>query len=204
LAKRTSTKFVTLSNRFKQNCAAGISSKEIPAAQFFKGYKKMRETFLRFEHKLTTLSMIAACAMLAIASSLGLFQIITRFILEKPAEWTEVLIRFSLIWMVFLGIPAAFRQGAMVSVDVLYRWSGPKMKRAFDYITAAASLTLVCVIVWWGWQYAQRGKVQSMIGLEDVSMFWAYLALPVGGLICIISIIGNFLDPQRLELETAQ
>ena len=53
----------------------------------------------------------------------ALFQIITRFVLEQPAEWTEILIRFRLIWMVFLGIPIAFRQGAMVSVDVLYRWS---------------------------------------------------------------------------------
>jgi TRAP-type C4-dicarboxylate transport system permease small subunit len=45
--------------------------------------------------------MLAACAMLALAASLGVFQIITRFVLEQPAEWTEVLIRFSLIWMVF-------------------------------------------------------------------------------------------------------
>jgi TRAP-type C4-dicarboxylate transport system permease small subunit len=43
-----------------------------------------------------------------------------------------------------------------------------------------------------------------MIGLEDVSMFWAYMALPVGAVFSVISIIGNWLDPQRLELETAQ
>ena len=50
-----------------------------------------------------------------------MYQIVTRFVLEQPAEWSEMLIRFTLIWMVFLGIPTAFRQGAMVSVDVLYR-----------------------------------------------------------------------------------
>ena len=58
-------------------------------------------------------------------------------------------------------------------------------------------------LVWMGWDYAQRGRVQSVIGLEDVSMFWAYLALPVGGVFCAIAIVGNYLDPQRLELETA-
>jgi TRAP-type C4-dicarboxylate transport system permease small subunit len=148
--------------------------------------------------------MAIACAMMAIAASLGLFQIITRFVLERPAEWTEVMIRFSLIWMVFLGIPAAFRQGAMVSVDVLYRWAPPRLKRALDWIVALAALALIAVILWWGWDYANRGKVQTMIGLEDVSMFWAYLAMPVGGLFCVVAIIGNWLDPQRLELETAQ
>ncbi len=164
----------------------------------------MKTAFLTFERWTTGFAMAVACVMLAIASSLGMYQIITRFVLETPAEWTEVLIRFSLIWMVFLGIPMAFRQGAMVSVDVLYRWSPPRIKRVLDVVVCAAALLLVAVIIWWGWDYANRGKVQSMIGLEDVSMFWAYLAMPVGGLFCVVGIIGNLLDPQRLELETAQ
>ena len=163
-----------------------------------------KSAFLRFEHITTTVALLAACAMLALAASLGLFQIVTRFIIERPAEWTEVLIRFSLIWMVFLGIPVAFRQGAMVSVDVLYRWSGRRLRRTLDWVVAAASLGLISVIVIVGWNYAQRGSVQPVIGLENVSMFWAYLALPVGGLFCVPGIIGNLIDPMRLELETAQ
>ena len=164
----------------------------------------MKNAFLTLERWTTRLAMAGACAMLALASALGMFQIVTRFVLEQPAEWTEVLIRFSLIWMVFLAIPAAFRQGAMVSVDVLYRWSAPRMRRVLDWVVALAALTLVCIIIWWGWDYAVRGGVQSVAGLESVSMFWAYLAMPVGGVFCILGIIGNLLDPLRMELETAQ
>lgn len=164
----------------------------------------MKLVFLRFERAMTQLAMVIACAMLAIAATLGLYQIITRFILESPAEWTEVLIRFSLIWMVFLGVPAAFRLGAMISVDVLYRWSPRPIKRLLDGVVAVASLLLIAVIIWWGWDYAQRGGVQSMIGLEDVSMFWAYLAMPVGGVFSALAILGNLFDPQRNELETQQ
>lgn len=163
-----------------------------------------RAAFLRFEHACSTLAMAGACAMLVVASALGVFQIVTRFVLEQPAEWTEVLIRFSLIWMVFLGIPMAFRQGAMVSVDVLYRWSPPAIKRVLDWAVCLAALALAAIIFWWGWDYAQRGKVQTMIGLENVSMFWAYLAMPVGAVFSALGIVGNLLDPKRLELETAQ
>ena len=148
--------------------------------------------------------MQLSCAMLATAATLGVFQIITRFVLEQPAEWSEVLIRFSLIWMVFLGIPMAFRQGAMVSVDVLYRWSPPNIKRVLDWVVCGAALALVAIIFWWGWDYAVRGKVQTMSGLEGISMFWAYLAMPVGALFSMLGIVGNLIDPQRLELETAQ
>jgi len=164
----------------------------------------VRQTFLRIERWTSGFAMATACAMMVVAASLGVFQIVTRFVLEQPAEWSEILIRFSLIWMVFLGIPTAFRQGAMVSVDVLYRWSPPKFRRVLDWVVCLAALTLIAIIVWWGWDYAQRGSVQTMAGLEGVSMFWAYLAMPVGGLFCVIGIVGNLLDPIRLELETAQ
>jgi len=164
----------------------------------------LKDSFLRIERWVTGTALAAACLMMAVAASLGLFQIFTRFVLEQPAEWTEVLIRFSLIWMVFLGIPMAFRQGAMVSVDVLYRWSGRRMRRFLDWAVALAALALLAVIAWWGWDYANRGKVQSMIGLEGVSMFWAYLALPVGALFAAVGVLGNLVDPKRMELETAQ
>ena len=117
----------------------------------------MKNAFLTFERWTTFIAMLGACAMLTLASALGMFQIVTRFVLEQPAEWTEVLIRFSLIWMVFLAIPAAFRQGAMVSVDVLYRWSPPRIKRVLDWVVALAALALIGIIIWYGWDYAQRG-----------------------------------------------
>ena len=164
---------------------------------------QMKHVFLKVERWTTGFSMLVACLMLAIASTLGMFQIITRFVLEQPAEWSEILIRLSLIWMVFMGIPAAFRQGAMVSVDVLYRWSQPGTRRLLDWLTCLAALALIGVIIWWGWDYALRGRVQSMAGLESLSMFWGYAAMPVGGLFSVMGIVANLLDPQREELETA-
>ena len=135
--------------------------------------------------------------MLVVAAGLGVFQIITRFVLEQPAEWSEILIRISLIWMVFLGIPTAFRQGAMVSVDVLYRWSPPKLRRVLDWVVCLAALALIAVIIWWGWDYAKRGSVQSDGRPGDRSRCsgptwrcrWAACSASSG-------IIGNLLDPE--------
>jgi TRAP-type C4-dicarboxylate transport system permease small subunit len=71
-------------------------------------------------------------------------------------------------------------------------------------VAALASVTLIVIVIWWGWDYAVRSKVQSMAGLEEVSMFWAYLAMPVGGIFALIGIAGQWLDPQNAELENAQ
>jgi len=164
----------------------------------------MKSVLLKIDRASTALSLAIACFMLVVASGLGMFQIISRFVLETPAEWTEILIRVSLIWMVFMGIPTAFRQGAMVSVDVLHRWSPRPIRRVLDYVVCAAALALIGVIIWWGWDYALRGRVQTMAGLESISMLWAYLAMPVGGVFCVIGILACLVDPRRNELETAQ
>lgn len=164
----------------------------------------MKQFLFSLENLTTRISMLTACFMMALAATLGVFQVVMRFVLEIPAEWTEVLIRFSLIWMVFMGIPYAFRVGAMVSVDVVARLVGPLGKRILTFCTCIAALTLVATIIWWGWDYATRGRMQSVIGLEGVTMFWAYLALPVGGLFCIPAIVAQFFDPQNSELENAQ
>jgi TRAP-type C4-dicarboxylate transport system permease small subunit len=82
----------------------------------------------------------------------------------------------------------------MVSVDVLYRWSPPRIRRVLDWLVCLAALALIAVIVWWGWDYSLRGRVQSMAGLESISMFWGYVAMPVGGMFCVIGIIGNLID----------
>ncbi len=164
----------------------------------------MKNAFLAVERRLTALSMGIACLMLILSACLGLFQILTRFVFEQPAEWTEVLIRFFLIWMVFMGLPEAFRLGSMVSIDLMHRLSPPAFRRVLEAVIALLSLALLAVIIWYGWDYAQRGSVQTMAGLESVSMFWAYVAMPVGGLCAIFGVIGNFLEPKHEELETAQ
>ena len=78
------------------------------------------------------------------------------------------------------------------------------MKRGLDVVVMIASLSLIAIIIVVGWDYAQRGRVQTIIGLEAYSVFWAYIAMPIGGLFAVMGIIGNFFDPKRLELETAQ
>jgi TRAP-type C4-dicarboxylate transport system permease small subunit len=164
----------------------------------------LRARFLAIEHRITQTTLLAACAMLALAAALGFYQVLARFVLEQTTEWTEVLIRFALIWMVFLGVPKAYRIGAMVSVDVLRRWMPPRAHRAIDTLLAVACTALSLVLIVVGWDYAQRGHVQSVAGLENVSMFWAYLAMPVGGLFSLFGIAGQWLHPMNRELETAQ
>jgi len=206
-----STKALHLASEPRPRAGASLSWRRIGAGILAHSFHavdppetRLLQKFLAFERKTTALSMGIACAMLVAAALLGLYQILARFVFQQPAEWSEVLIRFTLIWMVFMGAPAAFRQGAMVCVDLVYRKAGAKGKRIVDWVTAIAALVLVGFMIRYGFDYAWRARVQTISGLESFSMTWAYLAIPVGALFCAVGIVGCLVEPRRHDLETAQ
>lgn len=164
----------------------------------------MKSLFFAIERRTTTLAMWGSCAMLAAAAFIALYQVVTRFVFEAPAEWSEVSVRITLIWMVFLAVPMAFRQGAMVCVDLLYRKSGPRFRRVLDFVILISSLVLMAVILWYGADYSWRTRFQTISGLEALTVIWAYAAMPVGAVFSLLAILGQWFDPQRHDLETAQ
>src|SRR3546814_19588987 len=79
----------------------------------------MLRLFLAFTRKLSWVILSFGQLLLIFAAVLAFYQVVARFLLETPSVWTEVLTRSLLIWMVYIGIGIAFRQGAMVSIDLL-------------------------------------------------------------------------------------
>ena len=130
----------------------------------------MRNAFLALERRTTAVALAFACLMLVAAACLGLYQILSRFVFHQPAEWSEVLIRFTLIWKVFLGAPVAFRQGAMVCVDLAHRMAGATGKRVLDLIAALCALVLLAVMLWFGAYYSWLGRFQTISGLRKSGM----------------------------------
>ena len=163
----------------------------------------MRALVLAVDRRLTDLALHAGCVLLAVICGLGLWQVLTRFILSQPSSWTEEVMRRLLIWCVMLGVVVAFRRGALVSVDLMLRTSRGAWRRAVRALIAIVSLAFLAVIVWFGVDLAWRVRFQTFASIE-LSMGWAYLALPVGALLSMLAVAAQWLDPMNEELETAQ
>jgi len=144
-----------------------------------------------------------AAVLLAAVACLGLYQVLIRFVLNQPSPWTEEAIGRLLIWMVMLGVAVAFRQGALVSVDVLLRLSRGGLRRALRLVVLAASLFFLGVIAWVGFDLAWRIRFQTFAALP-ISISWAYLALPVGASFSMLAVIAHYFDPMHRELESQQ
>lgn len=164
----------------------------------------MRQLILAVDRVVGRLILALACIMLAVAALCGAFQIITRFVLEEPSTWSEVLTRTLIIWSVFLGLGAALRGGALLSVDLLYRTvARTRYLPILHFLLTAATMLFLMIVVWYGWDVVYRVRFQNLAGLE-IPISWAYAAIPVGAMFGILGLLANYIDPRRGELETQQ
>ena len=163
----------------------------------------MKSAILFIDKVLTGLALHVACFLLAVVSCLGLWQVVSRFVLSQPSVWTEEILRRLLIWCVMLGVVVAIRHGAMVSVDLMLRQSNGAWRsfvRLFIWISTSAFLA---AILWFGVSLSWRVRFQTFASV-DISMGWAYAALPAGAALGLISVLAHYLDPVNEELENAQ
>ena len=163
----------------------------------------MKVCFLAIEQRLTAIIVVLACILLGLASLLGIYQVLIRFVLGTPSTWSEIAIRLVIIWMVMLGIVVAFREGAQVCVDLLYRLSG-RFQRPLHFVITVITVIFLSVLVWYGIDIAWRTRFQEIGGMEFLPMSVGYAALPVGSFFAIIAVIANFLDPRHAELDSQQ
>lgn len=151
--------------------------------------------FLDIENALTKTAVGLATAGLGFAALCGLYQVVARFILHRPAEWSEPLIQMTLIWMAYLGIAGALRSGTLISVDWLLSLSKGRMRRVVQGVILVCVLALLGFIAWYGVVLAMRVRFQTMAGL-GISTSWAYAALPVGAIVSMLSTIAHAIAPR--------
>jgi len=148
--------------------------------------------FLRFERWTTRLSMLAAAAMLIISVSLGFYQVITRFFLDSPSTWSEVISRSAMVWCVLLGAAAGFRGGFMMSVELIYRLLPTRRLIWIEAFVVLCCVIVFLVLVYYGTAMTWRVRSQMLSGLE-VSISWVYAAMPTGALLALVAIMARLM-----------
>lgn len=163
----------------------------------------MKSLILSIDHWITSLCHNLACLLLAVISCLGMWQVVTRFVFSQPSVWTEEIMRRLLIWMVMFGVVVAVRKGALVSVDLMLRLSRGTWQRIVRGIITGVHLAFFGVLIWFGTDLVWRVRFQTFASM-DLSMAWAYAAVPFGALLAVIATLAHHIDPQNEELANAQ
>lgn len=154
----------------------------------------MRKTAFNVFERVISLTHNLAAALLALATVLVFWQVVTRFLLGDAAAWSEVLARGVVIWMVFLVAGAGFRLSAMIPLEFVRSVLPDHLQRVVGFVVMALILAFLGVLVWYGTAMTIRVSTQqvAMLGVP-ISCFYA--AIPVGAALAVPGVLLEFFRP---------
>jgi TRAP-type C4-dicarboxylate transport system permease small subunit len=138
------------------------------------------------EQALTQAALAVAMVGLALMAFFTCYQVVMRFVFDHPSTWSEVFVRSVMIWTVYLGAAAAFREGAVIAAEVVVRAVPRPVGKALQVLAGIASIGFLAVVVWTGIEMVERTAPQRLAGL-GISISLVYLALPIGGALAALA-----------------
>ncbi|MFY0596628.1 MAG: TRAP transporter small permease [Cognatishimia sp.] len=108
--------------------------------------------------------------------------------------WGEEIVRYSFIYLAWIGAAAAVKERAHIRIDVIMHYLGPRTK-ALLYIFGDLVMFFVAVIaLYWSYEAVHvSAKFGSVTDGLRVSKVWFLMAVPAGFSLMIWRLIQSFL-----------
>lgn len=123
--------------------------------------------------------------LIAVISITLVLEVIFRYLLTGSLLWVEEFSRFLFLWSAFIGAAVAVGKGLHFSLRSLVDALPRPARRAAGITSVLAVFALALLLVVEGWGLARLAAPQ-MSTVLDISRFWFYLAIPVGGVLMLL------------------
>lgn len=133
---------------------------------------------------------------LGLLATLAFLQVIARYLIGAPLTWSEEVIRYALIWSVFLGVGLCIRKGMLAAVEIINATLPPLPAKLLRWTSLAVSSAFWAVMVSYGWIIL--GNVEGMrSGALEIPMTYVYLAVPLGSMLALVNTLAIAVSPPQ-------
>jgi len=146
--------------------------------------------------------------LILVASVILFTNVVARYVFNAGFPWAEELVRYQIVWMVFLGASVAARQGIHIGVDILLKFSPPPLAKLIELAVHAIAVVFCGFLVFYGVQLVEQTQAfgQASPALQ-MPMWLVQLAIPVGAALMAIrftqqffrTLLGRAQEPVHLE-----
>ena len=135
-------------------------------------------TFKLIDRNLERWALLVFYTMLVITMAI---EVLRREIFAYSSIWGEEVVRYSFIYLAWIGAAAAVRERAHIRIDVLFHYVPPRVK-ALLYILGDLVMMVVAIFaLYWSFEMVSVAwKFQSVSHGLRVPMVWFLTAVPVG------------------------
>lgn len=108
-------------------------------------------------------------------------EVIRREVLSYSSIWGEEIVRYSFIYLAWIGAAAAVKERAHIRIDVLYHYVGPRTKALLYILGDLVMLVIGVLALYWSFEtVAVSWKFGSVTDGLRVSKVWFLMAVPIG------------------------
>jgi TRAP-type C4-dicarboxylate transport system permease small subunit len=117
-----------------------------------------------------------------------MLQVIYRYVLARPLDWSEELARYLFVWISILGAALSVQRRGHFGMDFFFRMFPDKGRRFLIFLIYFLMGVVILVILVEGISLVRKTAAQQSPAME-ISMGWAYACLPVGAALMAIHLL---------------
>ena len=130
-----------------------------------------------------------ACALLMVALVVVVFiQVFNRFVLQTPLAWSEDLAMLLFQWVVFVGAALGVKRMRHFGIELVVRQFSEHWRHRIELVAPLVMLVVAVVMIFQGYAILTL-NINRTFATMDLSYTWAFLPIPVGGILIIIYLI---------------
>jgi TRAP-type C4-dicarboxylate transport system permease small subunit len=137
------------------------------------------------------------CMVLVVALAVVVFlQVFNRFVLKAPLAWSEDLAMLLFQWVAFLGAAVGVKRMRHFGIELVVRKLSEKSRRWIEILVPFIVGIVAVTMITEGYKLIQF-NINRTYSSMDLSYIWAYLPIPLSGVLIIIFLIEQ--EARRLK-----
>lgn len=109
----------------------------------------------------------------------GAIQVLARYIFSAPLDWSEELLKFAHVWLVFMAIPIAYNYGSHICVDMISGLLPQKWQNALSFVVDMLWIGFSAVFIYYSVIIIEVAQNQTSAGLQ-IPMSYVYFGVVLG------------------------
>lgn len=119
--------------------------------------------------------------------------VLLRYVFRSPFAWMEEGVVMVFVWLVFVGVAAAFRSHQHLRIDVLVRFLDARWAAVVGSLAVVVTFVILGLLVKLGYDYAMF-VAGNRTPVLRISAAWVYVGLPIGMALSLVHVLRQTLD----------
>ncbi|WP_298437403.1 TRAP transporter small permease [uncultured Jannaschia sp.] len=125
-------------------------------------------------------------------------EVVRREVFSYSSIWGEEIVRYSFIYLAWIGAAAAVRERGHIRIDVLMNYVPPRVKAALYILGDLVMFFVAAIAFYWSLETALvSAKFGSVTHGLRISQVWFLMAVPIGFGLMMFRLIQSFLRDLR-------